>query len=84
MGALQCIKCAIRHDLLFREHPPSSKLEADATDEDCKLDAEGVENAEGSDVEDFSWDGLLIDDKDDDLAWDGLVVDDEDNEEMSE
>ena len=70
--ALQCIKCAIRHDLLFRECPPSSKLEADleadAADEDRKLDAKGVENAEGSDVEDFSWDGLLIDDEDNDLA----------------
>ena len=66
MEALQCIKCAIRHDLLFRERPPSSKLEADleadAADEDRELDAEG------SDVEDFSWDGLLIDDEDDDLA----------------
>lgn len=52
--ALQCIKCAIRHDLLFRECPPSSKLEADLeADEDRELDAEGAENAEGSDVEDF-------------------------------
>lgn len=88
MEALQCIKCAIQHDLLFRERPPSSKLEADleadAADEDRELDAEGAENAEGSDVEDFSWDGLLIDDEDYDLAWDGLVVNDEDNEEMSE
>ena len=88
MEALQCIKCTIRHDLLFRECPLSSKLEADlkadAADKDRKLDAEGAENAEGSDVKDFSWDGLLIDDEDDDLAWDGLVVDNEDNKEMSE
>jgi hAT family C-terminal dimerisation region len=27
--ALQCIKCAIRHDLLFREPAPSSLVEAD-------------------------------------------------------
>jgi hypothetical protein len=27
--ALQCIKCAIRHDLLFQEPAPSSLVEAD-------------------------------------------------------
>ena len=31
--ALQCIKCAIRHDLLFRELAPSSILEANENKE---------------------------------------------------
>jgi hypothetical protein len=29
--ALQCVKCAIRHDLMFREPAPSSILEAELT-----------------------------------------------------
>jgi len=59
--ALQCIKCAIRHDLLFREAGPSSVFE---TEGDSELDTE--ETGEGSDVEDFSWDELLIEDEDED------------------
>ena len=31
VGALQCVKCAIRHDLLFREPGPSSIFEAEVT-----------------------------------------------------
>ena len=31
--ALQCIKCAIRHDLLFREPAPSSILEGKESDD---------------------------------------------------
>jgi hypothetical protein len=67
--ALQCIKCAIRHDLLFREPAPSSILETKESD-----DEENVSNGTGrnsgepddeeSDVEKFSWDGLLIEDED--------------------
>ena len=29
--ALQCVKCMIRHDLLFQEPAPSSKVEAEET-----------------------------------------------------
>ena len=60
--ALQCIKCAIRHDLLFREPAPSSILEAEETGDD-ELDDAG-EPGEESDVEEFSWDGLIIEDED--------------------
>jgi hypothetical protein len=34
--ALQCIKCAIRHDLLFREPAPSSVLEVEGSDAECE------------------------------------------------
>ena len=56
--ALQCIKCAIRHDLLFREPAPSSTLEAefsgDGDDDEDSDGGEGCEAAEG-------WDDLLMD-----------------------
>jgi hAT family protein len=74
--ALQCIKCAIRHDLLFREPAPSSIFEA----EESKPEDEELENAsagrdsgepshEESDIEEFSWDGLLIEDEDEEAMY---------------
>ena len=61
--ALQCVKCAIRHDLLFREPAPSSILEAEFSgDGDDDDGGEGCEAAEG-------WDDLLMDSEDED---DGL------------
>ena len=71
MEALQCIKCAIRHNLLFREPAPSSKLETEETTDGDDRDLENagagedLERDEESDIEDFSWDGLLIEDDDD-------------------
>jgi hypothetical protein len=55
--ALQCLKCAIRHDLLFRTPAPSSITETELNDEDGEDDREGSEG-EG-------WDELLTDDEDD-------------------
>ena len=70
--ALQCVKCAIRHDLLFREPAPSSILEVefnggdgDGADDDG---GEGYEAAEG-------WDDLLMDSGDEDDG-SGMDVDD--------
>ena len=58
--ALQCVKCAIQHDLLFCEVAPSSIVEAELEEEtDGGLDDE--EN--GSDKK--GWDELLIEDDDD-------------------
>jgi hypothetical protein len=58
--ALQCIKCAIRHDLLFWEPAPSSTLESEFNKdgEDDEDGGEGSENAKG-------WDDLLVDSEDD-------------------
>ncbi|KAF8805381.1 hypothetical protein BYT27DRAFT_7041892, partial [Phlegmacium glaucopus] len=54
--ALQCVKCAIWHDLLFQEPAPSSILEADDGN-DGEDDGEGSETAKG-------WDDLMIEDED--------------------
>ena len=69
--ALQCIKCAIRHDLLFREPAPSSTLELEEHDEELADVAGGdSKDAEESDVEGFSWDELLIEDEDEEtMDW---------------
>ena len=61
--ALQCIKCAIRHDLLFQEKAPASKLE-EAMEAEESSDQELNEDAEESDIEDMGWDSLLIEDED--------------------
>ncbi|KAG6871410.1 hypothetical protein C0995_004883 [Termitomyces sp. Mi166 len=57
--ALQCLKCAIQHDLLFREPGPSSIYEAELK----KL--ENDENDGGPGTEE-GWDELLSDDKEED------------------
>ena len=58
--ALQCLKCAIHHDLLFDEPGPSSFLEAKL--ERCPDDGEDWEEA--SDDEENGWDSLIIDEED--------------------
>jgi hypothetical protein len=61
--ALQCVKCALRHDLLFREPGPSSSTEEALEDSDIETDA----NEKLSDVEDGDeegWDALLEGDED--------------------
>jgi hAT family C-terminal dimerisation region len=71
--ALQCIKCAIRHDLLFREPAPSSISEAEETSDQEPENAGargdlGDGDLEDSDVEEVSWDTLLIEDEDEGLS----------------
>ena len=71
MEALQCIKCVIQQDLLFRELTPSSKLEKEESNQEPE-DAEVAEtkgdlgDPEESDFGDFLEDGLVLTDKDDD------------------
>lgn len=65
--ALQCIKCAIRHDLLFREPAPSSILEEEETnDQELENVSAGrsQESDEESEVDEHCWDALLIEDED--------------------
>jgi hypothetical protein len=70
--ALQCVKCAIRHDLLFRAPAPSSILEAEISEE-------GDDNKEGDDGDESpeeGWvrlDDLLIDDEDEELEMDADI-----------
>ncbi|KAG1830760.1 hypothetical protein EV424DRAFT_1534700 [Suillus variegatus] len=55
--ALQCLKCALRHDLLFREPAPLSLVELEHLDDDD----EEVEVEETGDDEE-GWDILLLGD----------------------
>ena len=70
LEALQSIKCAIRHDLLFQEPALLSILELEEHDEKLTGMAGGDSRngsrdpEEESDVEGFSWDELLIEDED--------------------
>lgn len=66
--ALQCIKCAIRHDLLFREPAPSSTIELEEDHDEELADVAGGDSESRDaelDVEGVSWDELLIEDEDD-------------------
>ena len=68
--ALQCNKFAIRHDLLFREPAPSSSFELKEHDEELVEVAGGDlrdPEEEESDVEEYTWDELLIDDEDEEV-----------------
>lgn len=62
--ALQCIKCAIRHELLFREAAPSSVVEGQMEECEDEDDEDDAEAAEGSEVDDEAWDALLIEEED--------------------
>jgi hypothetical protein len=65
--ALQCVKSAIRNDLLFRESGPSSLAEVEEMAEIELGDMNAGEgHEEESDIEGPSWDELLIEDEDDD------------------
>ena len=73
---LQCIKCTIQHDLLFRKAGPSSTVEKELADR-LADNAGGEEQhvaGEESD-EDTSWETLLIDESDGNT----LLIDDDDD-----
>jgi hypothetical protein len=62
--ALQCIKCAIRHDLLFRQPAPSSILEVQLEKGD-----DGDEDDEGvSDMDEEGWNELVIEEEDNEMV----------------
>lgn len=63
--ALQCVKCAIRHDLLFRPPGPSSSSELKADEFDVEPDANDSMTSEGDDED--GWDVLLLADDEDDI-----------------
>ncbi|EKM49460.1 uncharacterized protein PHACADRAFT_201722 [Phanerochaete carnosa HHB-10118-sp] len=68
---LQCLKCAIKRDLLFKEHGPCSAQEdesfLDAADDSVDTttnDGELVEGDELTEGGEHSWDEILEDDDD--------------------
>jgi len=72
--ALQCVKCIIRQELIYREPGPSSSLETELSDDDDD-DDDLLEGEEDKGDDDGLWDAL-IDDEDDTLAMGGDDDDD--------
>ena len=67
--ALQCIKCFIWHDLLFREPALSLVLEEEMSDQELEDVSDGRslgESDEESEINEHYWDDLLIEDLDSD------------------
>ena len=62
--ALQCVKCAIRHDLLFREPGPSSLSEDESDEFEIEVELGANPN---DDVEEEGWDNLFLEEDDDDF-----------------
>ena len=62
------MKCAIRHDLLFREPGPSSLIEAEVNDIDDREDGEDGEGEEEGSETTEGWEDLLLEDEDDSLT----------------
>jgi hypothetical protein len=61
--ALQCLKCLIHRNLLFRDVPIANDLEADL--ETDIIDIDPSESAETvAEAENFSWDQILADEED--------------------
>ena len=73
--ALQCVKCAVRHDLLYREPGPSSILEAEVNDDgQCSDDSDNGDNdGDGFEVE--GWNDLLLVEDDDGSLTAGIDTD---------
>jgi hypothetical protein len=66
--ALQCVKCSLRNDLLFREPGPSSLVEVEPDDFEIEVEAEKTAMDDDSDEE--GWDALFLEEDDDDLESD--------------
>ena len=63
--ALQCLKCFLHRDLLFRDVATANELERDLDSEDI-IDGElGNSTATVSEADNFSWDQILVDNEDD-------------------
>jgi hypothetical protein len=71
MKALQCIKSGIHHALLFQHPAPSLRMEAEEHDKESEDVLGGNSgNPDVSDIDGYSWDGLLIeDDNNDTIEW---------------
>jgi len=64
--ALQCIKCAICHDLIFREPGPSSVLEEES---EAESGNENEDEEEWEDVEKEPWNDTLLENDDVDTVF---------------
>lgn len=71
--ALQCLKCALRHDLLFREPAPTSRSEQAIYEPESEEEEEAnIPDAMEDKLEVVGWDGLFLDDDEDiDVQYEG-------------
>jgi hypothetical protein len=65
--ALQCVKCSLRNDLLFREPGPSSLAEIEP--DDFEIEVETGKTTD-EDEDNGGWDNLFLDEEEDDLESD--------------
>jgi len=65
--ALQCVKCSIRHDLLFREPGPSSSTEEF---DGFEIEMDPNEKPSKGDDEEEGWEALFLDEDEDDVELD--------------
>ena len=70
--ALQCVKCMVRHDLLFREPAPSSIIEAE-------MNSDGEPSLAEPDDSDDGGDGGLGEGSDTAESWEDVLMEDEDD-----
>lgn len=76
--ALQCLKCAIRHDLLFQEAALSSAVEEELEELDTGLIDVDPGPSE-DEIEESGWDDiLLVEDKDGNTEYEGDIESDTD------
>lgn len=76
--ALQCLKCAIRHDLLFQEAAPSSAVEEELEELDTGLIDVDPGPSE-DEIEESGWDDiLLVEDEDGNTEYEGDIESDTD------
>lgn len=73
MKAHQCLKCAIHHDLLFREAGSTSRSEQDIQEPESEEEEEAnIPDAMEDKFEAVGWDGLFLDDDEEvDADYDG-------------
>jgi hypothetical protein len=73
--ALQCVKCCLRNDLLFREPGPSSVGEVEHNE--FEMEGEDGQEEKDDDADDNTWENLFLEEDDDDLESDADMEDSE-------
>jgi hypothetical protein len=73
--ALQCVKCSLHSDLLFREPGPSSLAEDEPDESDMEAAETGSVVDADEEVDEEGWDCMFLDEDDDDLE-SNVVMDD--------
>jgi hypothetical protein len=63
--ALQCVKCAIHHNLLFYEPGPSSLAEEEPDEFEVEVELGG--HSDNDDVEEKGWDSLFWEEDDNNI-----------------